>query len=102
MDVTTKIIKQDDSKTLLLIYSSPALSVYEVGQEIGFILTALIGLIDSGWNCDDLSVAVEDSSGKPLGYWYCLKEWKEAHVRGDMSKEELVANIVSTFKRVQS
>jgi len=98
LDITTKIIDQSlGVRALLIIYRSSATSIYGIGEDIGLILTSFLAITYDGWDCDELSVVVEDQFGNSVGSWFCTKEWKEAHLQNRMSKEDLIANVISTF-----
>lgn len=85
------------TKGLILGYRSTASSVEDLATETGGILGTFFGVVKTGWDCDDMSAVVGDRNGNAIGMWYCTKEWKDAYVRGRITEEEVLANVLGTM-----
>ncbi len=96
LDVTARVAdgrRTGGVKCLIVSFRSRALpqresAPKEVFLELSSILGAYIGARREGWDVDELTVVVGDSTGMPAGIFYCEKEWAD-----DVAKEPTVESL---------
>ena len=69
-----------------------------IAQEIGTIVGAVVTLFEDGWRIDRLQVGVLNLERILIGRWHILGEWVVANINGEMTDEELAANVLSTLE----
>ena len=88
------------TKSMIIAYESSAQNVSDLGLETGKILGPWFGAVESGWDCDELSTVIDDNNGKAKATWYCSKEWKDAYLHGDLTSNQIIANVAGTVTKV--
>jgi hypothetical protein len=88
------------TKSMIIAYESTSQNVSDLGLETGKILGAWFGAVESGWDCDELSVIIGDTNGKPKATEYCTKEWKDAYLRGNLTSNQIIVNVAGTVTKV--
>lgn len=88
-------------KTLILMYNSHAEDVEGIGQEIASLSGTFIGLKKQEWDIDGLSATVVDDEGISIARWNCSKEWAESYLLEQISDEEFIASIFSTYTTLE-
>ena len=88
-------------KTLILMYNSQAEDVEEIGQEIASLSGTFIGLKKQEWDIDGLSATIVDDEGISVARWNCSKEWAESYLLEQMSDEEFITSVFSTYTTLE-
>jgi hypothetical protein len=101
VNVTTEIgndTATGGDKFLMVSHRSQAGSTEGLAVEIEAILSAFLGEIKKGWECDSLAVIVGTKDGGIAGTWYCDKEWKDKYLQGTMTMDEVCSKAIESLE----
>lgn len=86
-------------KSVIMSYSSTSFTTEDSQIETAKILGAFLGMLQTKWDCDSLSVIVGDITGTvTIATWYCEKEWARDYSQGKMTSEEILTNVLGTVE----
>ena len=79
-------LASDGGKAAVLSYQDPGVTEESVGGDVGFTVAAFLGMLDEGWDAEELAS------------WYLTQEWIEGYQAGTLLYEAVAYNALLTFE----